>query len=412
MAGTKPMYLNAALLAGFALLYALVSGRVERSRLSGPIVFVLAGLLLGPATGLLTLHLDPEDLRVLAELTLAVVLFTDAANADVARIRRERFLPRRLLLVGLPLTVVLGFLAAWALLPGIGVVEAALVAAMLAPTDAALGKPVVTNPRVPADTREALNFESGLNDGICVPLVILLLEVAVGTEITRQPLVHVLATVVGEIGIGLLVGAALAVPAAFLIRRAFDAGWVGETWRGLPAVALAVACFALAQHLGGSGFIACFTGGLVFGIRRAESRHALLEGAESTGDALALLTWTAFGALAVWQAWPAVTPRVLAYAVLSLTLVRMLPVAVSLAGTPVPRVDRLFIGWFGPRGLASIVFAVIALEADLPGESTIAATVVATVVLSVLAHGVTANPLVRALAPVWRARPAAAEPAR
>ena len=210
------MYLNAALLAVFALLYALVSGRVERSRLSGPIVFVLAGLLLGPASGVLALKLSVEDLRVLAELTLAVVLFCDAANADFARIRHSSFLPRRLLLIGLPLTVILGFLAAWALFPGLALIEVALIAAILAPTDAALGKPVVTNPEVPPDTREALNFESGLNDGICVPLVILLLEVAVGTEVTRQPFVHIIGTVVEEIGIGLLVGAALAAPAAFL----------------------------------------------------------------------------------------------------------------------------------------------------------------------------------------------------
>ena len=403
------MYLNAALLAVFALLYALVSGRVERSRLSGPIVFVLAGLLLGPASGVLALKLSVEDLRVLAELTLAVVLFCDAANADFARIRHSSFLPRRLLLIGLPLTVILGFLAAWALFPGLALIEVALIAAILAPTDAALGKPVVTNPGVPPDTREALNFESGLNDGICVPLVILLLEVAVGTEVTRQPFVHIIGTVVEEIGIGLLVGAALAAPAAFLIRRAFHRGWVGATWTGIPAVALAIACFALAQHLGGSGFIACFVGGLVFGIRRPESRHALLRGAESVGDALALLTWLVFGALVVWQTWALITPRVMIYAVLSLTLVRMLPVALSLAGTRVPATDRLFIGWFGPRGLASIVFGVIVFGADLPGGGTIQATIVCTVLFSVFAHGVTANPLVRALAPAWRAR-AAADP--
>ncbi len=401
------IYPNAALLAAFAFLYALVSGRVERSWLSGPIVFVAAGLLLGPATGSLALDLGAENMRQLAELTLAVVLFSDAAGADLARIRHSSFLPRRLLLVGLPLTVVLGILAGRVLFPGLALVEVALIAAILAPTDAALGKPVVVNPAVPGDTREALNFESGLNDGICVPLVLLLVEVAVGTEVHRQPLLHVVATVVEEIGIGLVVGAALALPAAALLRRARAAGAIGATWTGLPAVALAVACFAAAQHLGGSGFIACFTGGLAFGARqRAEDRHALLRGAESTADTLALLTWVAFGAEVVWRTAGAVTPAVLAYAVLSLTVVRMLPVALSLAGTRVPASDRLFIGWFGPRGLASIVFGVIVLDAGLPNTKTIAATVVCTVLLSVVLHGVTANALVRRLTPCWRAREA------
>ncbi len=197
-------------------------------------------------------------------------------------------------------------------------------------------------------------------------------------------------------------------PAAYLIRRASVAGWVGESWTGLPAVALAIACFASAQHLGGSGFIACFAGGLIFGIRRADSRHALLRDAESLGDALALLTWVVFGAIVVSDAWDAVTPRVLLYAVLSLTVVRMLPVALSLVGTPLPAADRLFIGWFGPRGLASVVFSVLVLDADLPRGETIEATIVCTVLLSILAHGASANPLIHALAPRWRAREAGA----
>ena len=160
----------------------------------------------------------------------------------------------------------------------------------------------------------------------------------------------------------------------------------------------------LAQHLGGSGFIAAFTGGLIFGARLRDLRHALLQGAESVGDVLALFTWVAFGAILVWQTRGAVTPQVLVYAVLSLTVARMVPVALSLAGTPVPASDRLFIGWFGPRGLASVVFGILVLGAQLPGGGTIEATIVWTVLLSVLAHGATANPLIRALAPRWRAR--------
>jgi len=395
------MYLNVAVLALVAVAYALISGRVERSWISGPILFVVAGAVLGPlGLGVLALGLSVGDLRLLAELTLSMVLFADAANADLGRIRRARFLPRRLLLVGLPLTILLGLAIGLALLPGLSLLETALLATALAPTDAALGKPVVTNPAVPPDIRESLNFESGLNDGICVPIIVLLLGAAVGVEHTGRPLAHVLLTVVEEIGIGLLVGTVLAVPGAALIGRARSAGWLGPTWTGVPAMGLAVASFALAQHLGGSGFIACFAGGLIFGSRRPD-RHDLLRAAEGAGDVLSLLTWVVFGAMVVLQVAGAASGPVLLYAVLSLTLVRMLPVWICLAGTAVPARDRLFIGWFGPRGLASVVFGVLILDAALDGGDALAATIACTVLLSVIGHGASATPLIRALAPGW-----------
>lgn len=400
------MYLNAAVLALVAAAYALLSGRVERSRVSGPILFVLAGLLLGPALlGTLALDATIGDLRLLAEITLSMVLFSDAANADIDQIRRTRFLPRRLLFVGLPLTILLGFALALPLLPGLGLLEAALLATALAPTDAALGKPVVVNPAVPPAIRESLNFESGLNDGICVPIIVLLLGAAAGEAHGGGTLGHILLTVVEEIGIGLLVGAAIAIPGAFLVGRARAAGWVGPNWTGVPAMGLAVACFALAQGIGGSGFIACFVGGLAFGARRPD-RHELLHAAEGAGDVLSLFTWVVFGALVVPQVADAVTLLVILYAVLSLTVVRMLPVWLCLRGTRIVPHDRLFIGWFGPRGLASIVFGVLILSAGLPGADTLAATIVCTVLLSVVAHGASAGPLIRALAPGWAERTA------
>lgn len=394
------MYLTVALLALIAAGYALLSGRVDRSRISGPIVFVAAGLLLGPAVlNILALDVSMGNLRLLAEITLSVVLFSDAANADVDQIRRSRFLPRRLLFIGLPLTILLGLGVGLLLLPDLPLLEVALLATALAPTDAALGKPVVTNPAVPPALRESLNFESGLNDGICVPLIVLLLGVAAGHEHGR-PLAHVLLTVVEEIGIGFLVGAAIAIPGAWLVGRARAAGWIGATWGGIPAVGLAIACFALAQAVGGSGFIACFAGGLAFGARRPD-RHELLRAAEGTADVLSLMTWVVFGALVIPSVAGAVTPAVVAYAVLSLTLARMLPVWLCLRGTSVGARDRLFIGWFGPRGLASIVFGALILSADIAGADTLAATIVCTVLLSVLCHGASATPLIRRLAPGW-----------
>jgi NhaP-type Na+/H+ or K+/H+ antiporter len=273
-----------------------------------------------------------------------------------------------------------------------------LLATMLAPTDAALGKPVVSNPAVPAATRESLNVESGLNDGICVPVVVILLGLAIGTQIEGDTASHVARTVAEAIGIGVAVGAVLPVAAALLLRWSKARDWISPGWSEVPAVALAGACFAVAQELGGSGFIACFAGGLIFGRLVRQDKHAVLRGAENTGETLALLTWALFGSLVVGQLFGKLTLPVIAYGVLSLTLIRMLPVFLCLIGTRVATADRLFIGWFGPRGLASIVFAIMVFDADLPGHTTLMPTVAFTVLLSVIAHGISANPLARAIA--------------
>jgi NhaP-type Na+/H+ or K+/H+ antiporter len=383
-------------LAAFLLIYSAVAGRIERSWISGPIVFVAVGFILGPdALGVFRLNITGEGLRVLAELTLAMVLFTDAANADFDVLRRNRGLPDRLLLVGLPLTIVLGFVLAAIVFPLLGTLEIALLAAMLAPTDAALGKPVVTNQAVPAVMREALNVESGLNDGICVPIVVLLIGLAVGTQIEGGTMVHVARVVVEEIGIGLIVGLALTWLTTLMLRFAERRGWISEHWVEIPIVALAAACFTGAQAAGGSGFIACFVGGLLLSGLRERHKEELLRGAEHMGEALALLTWVVFGGIVVARLIDRVTWPALLYAVLSLTVVRMLPVFLCLIGTRTSTTDKLFIGWFGPRGLATIVFAVLVLDEKLPGNDTMMLAAGWTVLLSVIAHGVTANPLVR-----------------
>ena len=392
------MYQNAALLAVFLLIYSAVAGRIERSLISGPIVFTRVGFILGPhGLGVLRLDIGGEGLRTLAELTLAMVLFTDAANADFGVVRRNLGLPERLLLIGLPLTIVFGFLVAAIVFPSLGILEMALLAALLAPTDAALGKPVVTNPAVPPVMREALNLESGLNDGICVPIVVLLLGLAVGTQIEGDKMVHAGRVVVEAIGLGAAIGLALTWLTARMLRFAERHGWISEHWVEIPIVALAAACFAAAQAAGGSGFIACFVGGLLLSGLRERHKAELLRGAEHMGEALALLTWVVFGGIVVARMIDRVTWPALLYAVLSLTLIRMVPVFLCLIGTRTSTADRLFIGWFGPRGLATIVFAVLVLDEKLPGNDTIILAAGWTVLLSVIAHGVTANPLVKAM---------------
>jgi sodium/hydrogen antiporter len=393
------MYQNAAMLAAFLLIYSAVAGRIERSWISGPIVFTAIGFILGPdGLGVLSINISGEGLRILAELTLAMVLFTDAANADFRIVRRNLGLPERLLLIGLPLTILLGFLVGAIVFPSIATMEiallAAMLAAMLAPTDAALGKPVVTNRAVPAVMREALNLESGLNDGICVPIVVLLLGLAIGTQIEGGTLGHVARVVIEAIGLGAAIGLVLTWSTVRILRFAESRGWISEHWVEIPIVALAAACFAAAQAVGGSGFIACFVGGLLLSGLGARHKQDLLRGAEHMGEALALLTWVTFGGIVVARMIDRVTWPALLYAVLSLTVVRMLPVFLCLIGTRTNVADKLFIGWFGPRGLATIVFAVLILDEKLPGNDTIMLAAGWTVLLSVIAHGVTANPLV------------------
>jgi NhaP-type Na+/H+ or K+/H+ antiporter len=393
------MYLNAAILAAFLLVYSAVAGRVERSWISGPIVFTGIGFILGPdGLGVMRINIGGEGLRILAELTLAMVLFTDAANADFAVVRRNLGLPERLLLIGLPLTIVLGFVLAAIVFPSLATIEMALLAAMLAPTDAALGKPVVTNRAVPAVMREALNLESGLNDGICVPIVVLLIGLAIGTQIEGGTMAHVARVVLEEIGIGAAIGLALTWCTTRILRFAAKRDWISENWKEIPIIALAAACFAAAQAAGGSGFIACYVGGLLLSGLRERHKEELLRGAESTGEALALLTWVVFGGIIVARMIDRVTWPALLYAVLSLTVIRMLPVFLCLIGTKTSTADKLFIGWFGPRGLATIVFAVLVLDEKLPGNDTIMLAAGWTVLLSVMAHGVTANPLVTRMA--------------
>ena len=393
------MYENIAILAGFAFLYSIASGGLERTPINGAIVFAAFGLALGPVgLGILDLSVDKEGFSMLVELTLALVLFTDSSNANLGVLKRSFHIPQRLLLIGLPLTILLGFGVAVLLFDSLTLFEIAIVATMLAPTDAALGKAVVTDESVPPNIREGLNVESGLNDGICVPILLLFLALATGSAVEGGTSMLALKLVVEAIGIGVAVGVVMTVLGAQLLKFCAARGWITETWRQLPVAALAVTCFALAQWLGGSGFIACFVGGMLFGSIAKEHKHGLLLAAEGTGDTLALITWVVFGSMVVGQSIGAFSWEVVLYAVLSLTVVRMLPVFLTLAGMNLRTDEKLFMGWFGPRGLASIVFAVMVLDANLPGGETITMTAVCTILLSVIGHGLSANPLVAALA--------------
>jgi NhaP-type Na+/H+ or K+/H+ antiporter len=406
------MYATLAVLAAFAFVYSVVASRLERTPLSGPVIFLAFGAVAGPdVLGWLDLSVEGEVLRTVAELTLALVLFTDSANADLATLRRSFRIPQRLLLIGLPLTIALGCAAAALIFPHLPLISVAVLATMLAPTDAALGEAVVTNRAVPGPIREGLNVESGLNDGICVPILFTFLALAGGTEGSTGGIA--LRLIAEEIGIGLAVGVGLSAVGSRVIAAASARGWIEEPWTQLPVIGLALTCFALAQATGGSGFIACFSAGLTFGGLTKQHKERLLNGAEGGGNLLALLTWVIFGAAAVIPVAAAhLDWRVVVYALLSLTVVRMLPVGLCLLGLGLRSDARLFLGWFGPRGLASIVFAVIAANQGVTGSGTLVATVVCTVTLSILAHGLTANPLSSAYAARARTDPGLRDPSQ
>jgi NhaP-type Na+/H+ or K+/H+ antiporter len=395
-----------AVVAAVVLGYAAVSRRLERSVISSAMVFVTAGLLTGPEVlGWFDPSIGSEGVRILAEATLTVVLFADASRIDVAALRREIEAPARLLGIGLPLTIAAGTIAAVLVFPELGWAEALILAIILAPTDAALGQAVVTDRRLPSRVRQSLNVESGLNDGICVPLLLIALAIA-ETEEQAFGGGHAARIVLEEIGYGLVGGIAAGVAAAVLLRVAEPRRLVAEDWLQVIPLAAAALAYGIAAPLGGSGFIAAFVGGLVFGALELRGRTDVTYLTDATGLVLAAVTFVVFGASAVGDALHVVGWQIVLYAVLSLTILRMGPVWLALRGTYARGPTIAFAGWFGPRGLASIVFVVLVLEGtELEHVKLMVATAVIAVVLSVFAHGASAVPLTTAYVRWFEAQP-------
>jgi NhaP-type Na+/H+ or K+/H+ antiporter len=383
-----------AIVAALVFAWGTLSARLERFDVTAPIIFVLAGVLLthGPLA-VLSVNPAPELVKALAEVTLVLVLFSDASRVGPRELRADASLYARLLGVGLPLTIGLGTLLALALFPGMSIWLALLVGAALAPTDAALGAGMMVNPAVPARIRRLINVESGLNDGIATPFVL----VAIAGAQTAE---HAHATgpgeAVAELAVGLVIGVAVGGAGGWLVGLARRRGWAAEGFAGSAVLGLAICAYASALALHGNGFIAAFTGGLAYGAIGGRDGARLVPFVEETGALVSLLVWLAFGAVAVASAVEGLTWQIAVYAVLSLTVIRMAPVAVALVGARLGRATVVLVGWFGPRGLASVVFGLLALEAlGEPAARPAIAVIAFTVLLSVVAHGLTAEPLAR-----------------
>lgn len=389
--------------AAFLLLAALVTGLSAifgRWYISMPMVFVLTGIVLGPeVTGLLEVQPSAESVQLLVELTLALILFADASTLTLREVSDDANLPGRLLVIALPLVILLGGIVGKLLYPGAPVGYALLLAAILAPTDAALGMPIYSNPRIPVRIRRALNIESGLNDGLVSPFVLLFLAYALSEE--GVVIGSWLTAALVELGLAVLVGVIIGYVGGAFLKTAVSRHWTSEMWSKLAVFAIGLTCFFLSVGVGGNGFVAAFVGGIIFGHASEHELAEQTEFAEAAGTLLSMMVWTLFAAVFISPELInyalAFDGRAIFYAVLSLTVVRMLPVALSMIGTGLRRDTVLIMGWFGPRGLASVVFGLLTVvefqEVGLLVEP-LATVGTLTVLFSVFAHGLSARPLV------------------
>jgi sodium/hydrogen antiporter len=385
-----------AIVAGLTLVLALLGNRLDRLDVTVPMASILAGIIVFGIHEVTAL--DASSVHAMAEMALVIILFHDASTVRLGKLRRDKGVPIRLLVVGFPLALLSTFVTGLALLPALGAAGALLLAAAVTPTDAGLGAPTILNPRVPVRVRRALNVESGLNDGLATPLVLFALALLAEQEGVRLPIV----LQVGLVSVFLAVALAVVVGlgSAWFVRRSLDRGWTSSRDRSIAVLVTPLLLLGLAGVIGANGFIAAFVGGLTFGAApgRPAADESTVSLLETAADLLGVLIWFLAGGLVLlaldhgfsWQ-WPVL-------AVLALTVLRIVPVSISLLGSGLRTPSVLFIGWFGPRGLATIVFALLAVEelgADHGVIPDVTGVVAFIVTISVFAHGISARPCSR-----------------
>lgn len=374
--------------------YGIFSRLAERSVITPAMVFVTLGIL----TSLLPIELlekgsNAPYVKILAEITLMLVLFVDATTLNLKRLIRERALPMRLLGIGLPITMIAGFLLAIPLFPGEQLWVLLLMALILSPTDAALGQAVVTSEHVPQKIRQTINVESGLNDGIALPPILLCIAILSGGSDANTSVSYWLTFVLKQFIFGPIIGGVVGWAGGWIVDRAVKRGWMNHIFQQLTSLALAIIAFTLAESVHGNGFIAVYFAGMLLGTQMEEVRHRMREFGEAESQAFILFIFLLFGMSLVPVSFPYWDWRTVLYAVLSLTVIRMIPVAISLIGSGLSMPMVWFIGWFGPRGIASVLYLLIAfLELGLVGYERMIAVITLTVMLSIFLHGLTAVP--------------------
>lgn len=381
------------------LAFGIVSKRVERTVITAPMVFVLVGLLVNfLGIGLLEEGPKAALVKPFAELTLILVLFIDASTIDRSKLKLDRILPLRLLLIGLPLTMIMGSLIAIPIFPEIGTVALMMMALILSPTDAALGQAVVTSELVPIRIRQSINVESGLNDGIALPLILICFAILTGSGGGSMDISFWLTFVIKQFLFGPIIGGFIGWFGGLVVDRASRAGWMSHTYQMLASVSLAILSFSLSEEMGGNGFIGVYFAGLMLGTHSKMIRERIQEFGEAESQVLIMFIFLLFGMILIplaysywdWRAW--------VYAILSLTVVRIAPVALSLIGTGLDKKTVLFIGWFGPRGIASVLYLLMAvIQLGLEGYEKVISVISLTVLLSIFLHGITALPFSKLL---------------
>jgi NhaP-type Na+/H+ or K+/H+ antiporter len=383
-----------ATIAAVFLIFSLVSQRLQKTVLTAPIFFVAAGLLLGSR---LIRAVDFAQVApfflVVGIVALSLSFFNQASRVNPATLVGAAALPARLLLIGLPLTIVAGTLLAAGLFPGLTLIEAALLATILAPADTGLIPTVMASQRVPVRIRQALNVESSLNDGITTPFAALFMALAQTRLGSAAVTFHWLSPLTGvalALGVGLAVGGVGGWP----LREADRRGWISPGFQRLVFPSLTMIALPVAYVADGNYFVACFVAGMTTAwvLRDYGERHSRFS--ETAEHMFSLVVLLILGTEFV-ERLPALDWRIVLYAFLSLMLVRMVPVVIALLGKRLHWESVLFLGWFGPRGLASIVLGTLVLVTvpGIPHTETIAQVVMTTVVFSVVLHGASAIPL-------------------
>ncbi len=386
-----PVIIFAALM---ILFYGLFSKLSEKSVITAPMVFVAVGyivsLFVGPnwREGINALWVEP-----IAQITLILVLFLDASTLNLKELLKDKQLPMRLLFVGLPITMVVGVLFAWLLFPGVNIWWLIILAIILSPTDAALGIAVVTSKLVPLRIRQTINVESGLNDGFALPPLLIAMAVLSGESGEGAGVAYWSMFTIKQFILGPLIGGLVGWIGGLMVEKASKNDWMNQTFQRLAALSIAILSYSLAELAGGNGFIAAFFAGMLLGTSTEHIRERIHEFGEAESQALVTFVFLLLGMIMIPISIPFWNVNSFIYAILSLTVIRMAPVALSLTGTGLNRGTIAFIGWFGPRGIASVLYLLmVVIEFGLTGMEQIAATITLTVLLSVFLHGITAFP--------------------